>query len=170
MLSPLPVSPAKDISHPRVCVARRHGGYCLLARKAIRPGEHLLTIEGETSDEPNRYSVQVGPGVHVVPPAELAPGDDSPRYSWRFLNHSCNPNTALVGRALHALRSIAEGEELTFDYNTTEYDMASPFRCHCGHCGERQIRGFRHLTAAEQRRIAPYLANHLRSLLTPPVV
>jgi len=62
-------------------------------------------------------------------------------------------------------RSIPQGEEVTYDYNTTEYSMASPFLCRCVHCGGREIRGFRHLSIPEQQRRAGILAAHLRPLL-----
>jgi len=43
--------------------------------------------------------------------------------------------------------------------------MASPFLCQCGHCGGREIRGFRHLSIPERQRRAEILAAHLRPLL-----
>jgi hypothetical protein len=49
------------------------------------------------------------------------------------------------GRRLVALRELAAGEELTFDYNATEWDLAEPFRCSCGACGGSIVRGFAHL-------------------------
>ncbi|MCA9284052.1 MAG: hypothetical protein KDA22_02465, partial [Phycisphaerales bacterium] len=52
----------------------------------------------------------------------------------------------------------------TFDYNTTEESIAVPFRCSCGCCGGRTIRGFRHLDANEQRALLPRAAEHLRRL------
>jgi hypothetical protein len=151
----------------RATVARRNGECCLVALGPIRQGERVLAIDGPLVNKPCRYSIQVGAGLHVGPPPGLTRDDASPRYYWRFLNHSCDPNSALVGREIVALRTIAEGEEVTFNYNTTEYDMASPFRCHCGHCGGRLIRGFRHLSAAEQHRLTAMLADHLRHLMTP---
>ena len=51
------------------------------------------------------------------------------KYSWintekskfRYINHSCDPNTAQVTkRKVIALRDIAAGEELTLDYSLTE--------------------------------------------------
>jgi hypothetical protein len=51
------------------------------------------------------------------------------RYSWintdksafRFINHSCSPNTAIVTkRKVIAIKSIAIDEELTMDYSLTE--------------------------------------------------
>src|SRR5262252_1998793 len=51
-----------------------------------------------------------------------------------FLNHSCDPNCEvdeIKGRVwIFALRDIARGEELVWDYNL--YDDEEPAPCHCG--------------------------------------
>jgi SET domain-containing protein len=51
-----------------------------------------------------------------------------------YLNHSCDPNCEIdeiKGRAwIFALRDIAAGEELLWDYNL--YDDEEPAPCHCG--------------------------------------
>ena len=61
----------------------------------------------------------------------------------RFVNHGCEPNCEAYvfdGRAyLYAMRDVAHGEELTFDYklgpapgaDTTDVDLED-FRCRCG--------------------------------------
>lgn len=63
-------------------------------------------------------------------------GNDS-----RFINHSCEPNCAAVTERKHiyieALRDIAPGEELLYDYNLTHRDEDAPdlpqrYACHCG--------------------------------------
>lgn len=55
--------------------------------------------------------------------------------AWRF-NHSCVPNCKLHNRQTVAMRDIARGEELTYDYGLTE--IGRPFRfwcdCHSLHC------------------------------------
>lgn len=57
-----------------------------------------------------------------------------------YLNHSCDPNCEvdeIKGRVwLFALRDIAAGEELVWDYNL--YDDEEPAPCHCG---SRKCRG-----------------------------
>ena len=54
----------------------------------------------------------------------------------RFTNHSCAPNAVLrirQGRVeFYAMRDIAPGEEISFNYLTSEWDMAAPFTCGCG--------------------------------------
>lgn len=51
-----------------------------------------------------------------------------------YLNHSCEPNCEIdeiKGRAwIFAVRDIAAGEELLWDYNL--YDDEDPAPCHCG--------------------------------------
>jgi hypothetical protein len=53
--------------------------------------------------------------------------DDAERF-----NHSCDPNIGVKGQIIVlARRSILTGEELTFDYETTDVAPV-PFRCSCG--------------------------------------
>ena len=133
-------------------------GYHAVAARAIEAGAVVCRIEGDMTTVPTRFSLQVGVGCHVAP--RLTGSDDGP--AWRFTNHSCDPNSALRGQALVALRSIVEGDEITFDYETTEYDMAEPFVCHCGADQCRgTIRGFRHTTPTVRERLRPLLAPHL---------
>jgi uncharacterized protein len=67
----------------------------------------------------------------------------------RFLNHSCSPNAEaelVDGRIwIVALRDIAAGEEVTFDYG---YDL-DDYREHPCHCGAPGCAGF--IVAAELR-------------------
>ncbi len=50
-----------------------------------------------------------------------------------YLNHSCSPNTLIDTKNLSvtAARKIRAGEELTFFYPATEWEMAQPFICCC---------------------------------------
>ena len=141
-------SPVKD----RVTVAIRHGEYCLVASSSIEPGERIILIDGELSRVACRLSVQVDQDLHISPPAGLEDGTERDIYQWRFLNHSCRPNAVIVRRVLIAIKPIEAGEEVSFDYNTTESVMASPFICRCGHCDSVEISGYRFLTPDEQAR------------------
>jgi SET domain-containing protein len=64
----------------------------------------------------------------------------SPR-GFRFINHSCAPNTyfrCTPQRAeVYALRAIRRGEELTVDYGESHHDGKLPCRC-----GARNCRGY----------------------------
>jgi SET domain-containing protein len=74
-------------------------------------------------------SLQFGPERHVEP------AEDHPL---RFLNHACEPNAAFGNgelgrdRDLFAVRAIAPGAEITFDYNAHEDELSHPFECRCG--------------------------------------
>lgn len=50
-----------------------------------------------------------------------------------YINHSCAPNVAMdVDRmVVRALEDIAIGEELSFFYPSTEWEMEQPFECWC---------------------------------------
>jgi len=159
-------APATD-KRTRTSVVLAHGEWHILALQAFAPGDEILTIDGELVGRPSRFSVQVDDAQHVeIPVGECS---DLERvfeaYPWRFLNHSCAPSARVEGRVLVAVRPLAAWEEITFDYNTTEYRMASPFVCRCGHCGGRKIGGFGRLSRAEQERLRPNLAPHLRRRL-----
>ena len=107
------------------------GHHQLVATKNFEVGDPILLLRGEISGQPSRFSVQLGPDQHMEVPADVRVEQPLDRYRWRFLNHSCEPNAKFDNRSLIAIRNIAASAQITFDYNTTEYDLASPFECHC---------------------------------------
>lgn len=146
-------------------VAQAAGIARVVAQVSIAAGDVVLHIEGLLQDHPTRYSVQVEEGMHVdVPPEHRGVAAADTGYPWQFLNHSCDPNARIVGRTVLAVRPITPGEEITFNYNTTEYLMACPFSCWCGapNCAG-EIGGFGRLDPAAQERLRPLLAAHLRN-------
>ena len=72
------------------------------------------------------HTVSVFPGYYLGS-ENLFEFDDA-----ELFNHSCNANIGVKGQIiLVARREIKSGEELTFDYDTTEM-AADPFQCQCG--------------------------------------
>jgi len=140
----------------------------LVATAPAGAGERLLALEGDLVARPTRYSLQVDEDLHVDVPAATPPADVRERHPWRFLNHSCAPNAVVRDRAVFALRPIRPGDEITLDYNATEWDMSWPFPCRCGVCDGAQIAGFRHLDPAARERLRPHLSPHLRRHLDAP--
>lgn len=126
----------------------------VLATPARRGAVLLVFDDGVPLDGPSIYTVQVGRARHVH------------SEKIRYLNHSCVPNSIVdIGtRTVVAARDIDGGEELTYFYPSTEWDMVGPFTCDCGAPGcLRLIRGARHLPADFGWPVA---ANeHIRSLL-----
>jgi hypothetical protein len=84
----------------------------------------------------------------------------------RWFNHSCDPNTEVLSRFDHerqkviawwvALRPIAAGEEITYDYGFVA-DVAEPCMCGTAKCRGLIVDS----DPQEQAKLAP----HLRSLL-----
>jgi hypothetical protein len=150
----------------RAGVVRCSGEYRLVLTQRVDGATHLFDLDGELTDTPSRYTVQIGHALHVDLPGchELEYVLD--RFYWRFMNHSCEPSAVIRGRQVFSLRPLEPWEEITFHYNTTEYEMAEAFDCRCGssRC-EGQIRGFRFLPRPQQERLRPWLSGHLLALL-----
>jgi len=110
-------------------------GSGLFAVRPIRAGETILPLRGPRyrRDDPIHDSerganlLQTGYRTYVLlePPAV-------------FANHSCDPNAGVVdSRRLVALRDIAAGREIRFDYSTTMDENYWTMRCRCGAPGCR---------------------------------
>jgi uncharacterized protein len=80
----------------------------------------------------------------------------------RYINSSCDPNTYVVTRAdtrhAVALRSIARGDEITYDY-LLNCDGGAAWQCRCGagRCRGTVPSSFFDLSLEEQRRLRPLL-------------
>jgi hypothetical protein len=153
------MSPHREAS---VRIQPKPEGRGLFSERVFLPGDTILVAEGVIHDAPSLGSLQVGPDEHLAVPEGAAEA----AHPWRFLEHACRPNAAFKGRRLVALGRIEPGDELTFDYETTEWELASPFGCACASMGclGREIRGFRHLSHEERMRRLPQLRDDLRRL------
>jgi hypothetical protein len=95
----------------------------LITKQAYRKGELICEIPTEKIvNKANRYTVQIGRDKHTDV-GKLA-----------ALNHSCDPNVILDTEHLlmYACKDIEKGEELSFFYPATEWEMDAPFICLCG--------------------------------------
>lgn len=147
-------------------VVRAQGTRRAVAARSVGAGAVLAHLDGEVVSRPSRHSVQIGPDAHLDGAMDDAGAEGSLRRPWRYLNHSCDPNAAVRGRTLVALRPIAAGEDVVFDYDTTEFELADPFVCGCAspEC-RRAIRGYKHLGPALRARLAPLTAPYLPAML-----
>ena len=124
---------------PRIEVKRSpiHGLGCY-ATRPIAEGEWIVEYVGEYIDlaEARRRDVQGSP---CYSPYVLfvdddlfidAAGHDQPG---KYVNHSCAPNSEVRGEGrrafIVALRDIAEGEEITYDY---DFGEGPTHPCACG--------------------------------------
>lgn len=107
-------------------------GKGIFVSEAVKKGEKICRIEGEfikrqikSAKESKKFQNWIGMGHHLW----LNPN----KTKYRYLNHSCDPSAAIVGRrTLVALRDLPEGEEVTFDYSLTDHDLNWKMECHCG--------------------------------------
>jgi hypothetical protein len=110
------------------------------AQRPYQPGEVVTDFSsGAILNEPTYLTVQVGIDKHIMLQPEHL----------QYINHSCDPNVFFDTYAMKviALKEIAEGDEMTFFYPSTEWDMAQPFTCYCG-CSNclGEIRGAAHIS------------------------
>lgn len=75
-----------------------------------------------------------------------------------YVNHSCNPNCAVkVGNlkaSLYAIKDIAPGEELTFDYSSTCTEDDYEMNCNCKSYNCRKIiSSFNKLSEKDKERL-----------------
>lgn len=118
-------------------------GYGVFALEPIQKGD-LIAIWGgsvytqagfaELDETLRGLSVQIAEGLFLVP-EKIGPGDR--------INHCCEPNAGIQGYSiLVALRDIAPGEEVCYDYAMTDGDPYDEFICACGAPGcRKQISG-----------------------------
>lgn len=118
-------------SHPGISIRKTPVGKGVFAARQYRKSQVIGQMTGEIITNDNYdpdYVVDLGK-VGVLEPA--AP--------FRFLNHSCEPNAALIeydpepGEAptmwVETLRTIREGDQVTIDYG---WPADSAIRCLCG--------------------------------------
>ena len=119
--------PAVDRDFIRVAPSRI-SGQGVFAKRSIPRGTRIIEYTGERRTleslvmdaaagmETGVYLAHVHPGLSIDGSRN---GNDA-----RFINHSCSPNCELYvfddRLYIYAMRDIAEGEELTFDYQLTQ--------------------------------------------------
>jgi len=160
------------IERPAIEVRDNGGFKGVYAKQAIKQDSVIFNLKGTISTRPSKYTIQLGSNQHLNFPAIRRPNDDVD-YCWQYLNHCCEPNgyMNIKERTFRALRDIAPGEEISFNYLTTESEMAVPFHCICGspNCfGYIQGRNF--LTTAQADRLTLILGeDNVVTLFMPAI-
>jgi hypothetical protein len=101
------------------------GQKCFSATRAFSPGEVISRFRaGSTQSYATYLTVQTGPDKHITLQPEYL----------QYINHSCDPNVFFDTKRMElvCLKPLQAGDELTFFYPSTEWDMAQPFVCNCG--------------------------------------
>lgn len=134
-------------------------GTGLFAARDLKQGERIASIQGPTCFKVNKTMQDVLGHPNWVGFKKnywLAPACPCV-----YLNHSCNPNAGIKGKRLvYALRNIKKGEEICFDYSTTEVEprWVAPWTCHCGQkqC-RKQIRSVEYLPEKIVQSYIPFI-------------
>lgn len=162
----------REYAHPHVSVASSHtvkGQRALIATQAIPANSVIFVYTSEIAHLRTRTSIQIGADEH------LEAGEFG-----SFTNHSCYPNAIVRGfvhygtdigtGALINIVPVAKGEEITFDYATTETDLTDELQraqCCCGSvlCRGR-VQSFVQLNAEEQQKLIDknLIADHIGQL------
>lgn len=103
-----------------------NGQNALFAVQAFQPGDVIADFRaGTIAAEPTYLTVQVDIGKHITLQPEFL----------QYINHSCNPNVFFdtTSMQLVALQEVQPGDEMTFFYPSTEWEMTQSFSCYCGH-------------------------------------
>lgn len=115
------------------------GGF---AGEDIKAGEKIVTFQGELVDRKEIHKRIVAGEERLDDPLQIDDNEfldlDDEAY---FINHSCDPNTVLSGKAdLIAMRNIKIGEEFSFDYSATvgkNIDWEMECRCGSANCRKK---------------------------------
>ena len=130
-------------------------GKTYFAKKNFNSGDKVMFGFGKIIDhQTSHISVQIGIKRHYKPT----------KWTGRYWNHSCNPNTYIKTRPdsfpnLIAFKKIKGGEEITFAYYMSEFQWTknadeNQIKCKCE---EKNCRGkilsFSQLSKEEQRKL-----------------
>ncbi len=109
-------------------------GDSAFAIAAIEKGEPVAVFAGfvvnraqleALPEERKQRSIQIEADLYLVSGELREPGD--------MINHSCDPNCGMRGDIIVvAMRDIAAGEELTYDYAMSDASDYDEFPCRCG--------------------------------------
>lgn len=125
----------------------------------IAAGQRILGFQGrvlrgcDLSDD--LLAMQIGPDLWLCSDGSLL--DDC-------VNHSCDPNSGFGNGEiiLYALRDIAAGEEITWDYSTSINEPGWTLECRCESPNCRKIvRSWGELTEDERERLRPTALDYL---------
>eukprot|EP01138_Halocafeteria_seosinensis_P000548 gb/GECG01000563.1/.p1 GENE.gb/GECG01000563.1/~~gb/GECG01000563.1/.p1 ORF type:complete len:237 (+),score=12.99 gb/GECG01000563.1/:1-711(+) len=145
-------------------------GTSIVAATDIPPRTAVVRSRGKVRSSPTMHTVAVNEHQHVDVEGGM-----------QFTAHSCSPNCRMVveldsketpSLVLETLRHVSQDEVLSFNYNTTEWDMAAPFDCQCDKCHiansnnagtPSRIAGMKHLNNEERKAIYTLASPFIKS-------
>jgi len=134
----------------------------LFAAVSCAPGDVICAFGAATTQSYATYlTVQTGSDRHITLKPEFL----------QYINHSCSPNAFFntTSMELVCLQPIQPGDELTFFYPSTEWEMAQPFVCNCGTAACIQlINGASHLSVEtlSKYKLTDFIRQQVRQKLS----
>ncbi len=125
-------------------------------RQYLVPVDVVKSWPEESQQEYLRYAYQVGENMYS------GRKHNKPEDPADYTNHSCDANTWFVhDHTMTARRDILPGEEVTYDYATSEVDENFLMACGCGAANCRKIvRGTDHLLPEVQAAYGEHMMQH----------
>jgi hypothetical protein len=148
------------MDNPNVAVRKKKGfGDAVYALSDLPKGVHIAAFDGEVCSAARASDLPNNPPDYV---RDHAVQFSETQYRMARglavkLNHSCDPNCGIVERfEIVSIRDIKQGEELCWDYETTE-DSDWTMQCKCGSNNCRGLVGaYRNLPANMRKKYSDY--------------
>jgi hypothetical protein len=135
------------------------GQNSLHATTPFNAGDVICSFHaGTISDKVTYLTVQIDDDKHITLQPEFL----------QYINHSCSP-TVFFDTTLMQLVCLAEintGDEFTFFYPSTEWEMVQPFTCYCGSSNcLKVIEGAAHIKeeVLDQYRLTDFIKRKIKN-------
>ena len=134
----------------------------LHAAVSFAPGDVICSFSaGITQSYATYLTVQTATDRHITLLPEFL----------QYINHSCVPNVFFntATMELICLQPLQPGDEFTFFYPSTEWEMAQPFVCNCGNAACIQlINGASHLSVEtlSKYKLTDFIRQQVRQKLS----
>lgn len=139
-------------------------GKGLFSKVAFGKGDLVFLMEG-----PTRYFKAELPEECYVYPDWYSVDKNvwiEPAPFFNHINHSCNPNLGLrTSREFVARHDIAPGEELSFDYSSTDDELPWIMNCSCGEANcRKEVGAIQLLTKQQYKELLPFVPKYFQRL------
>lgn len=140
----------------------------LFANIDIKKGDLLFYARGKkVHDIDNDFAPNYPDALRIAPNTWIVPGADNPL---TYTNHSCSPNAGIIGGVtFRAIKDIARGDEICFDYaiseSDTEWFMEKTCQCKAFHC-RTKITSIQSLPKKTYNSYLPYIPTWLQRIYT----
>ncbi len=134
----------------------------LFAAVSFAPGDVISSFSAGTTQSYATYlTVQTAADRHITLQPDFL----------QYINHSCAPNAFFntTTMELVCIQAMQPGDEFTFFYPGTEWEMAQPFVCNCGHTACLQlINGASHLSVEtlSKYKLTDFIREQVRQKLS----